>query len=394
MFSIFKKSEEKVDVSTSGYEETEQKTPYAGYILLFIMFIAAVFFGWRAINDLRDVPSRPESLSYCSAEFLPYSWEDLGRFSYLNQPIYEPEYRTKPPYPAGEYYEEQPPCNFSSFEVKYGIPATHDKRKTVNRNLQDIEIKLSRLSQDIRESEDAYNNLPAGRFAIVGGKSYSLIELQEKIADLRRERVAEETERDRLKGELKVAENELRTKYKKLMSEYRVLWRWYEFKLFLLEAIFVFPFFWFVFRGYKKLLAKNSPYAIIFTALLAVASVLTLRILIVWFWSLFLARLIQTLWNFIQNFALLKSLVFYGGMFLSIAIFGGAVYWLQKRIFDPKRVALRRLRQKQCPSCQTSLDLAQDFCPNCGRKLREKCSVCGNKRWLNLSTCGYCGNKI
>ena len=303
MFSIFKKSEEKVDVSTSGYEETEQKTPYAGYILLFIMFIAAVFFGWRAINDLRDVPSRPESLSYCSAEFLPYSWEDLGRFSYLNQPVYEPEYRTKPPYPTGEYYEEQPPCGFSSYEEKYGIPAISDKRKIIVRALQDEDSKLSRLNRDIAEFGSAYEAALLEKIANVGGKIYSIPEVQEKLTGLRQERLAVETERDHLKGGLKSAENELRAKYKELMAEYRVAWRWYEFKLFLLEAIFVFPFFWFVFRGYKKLLSKNSPYTIIFTALVAVASVLTLRILIVWFWSLFLARILQTLWDFVQNFA-------------------------------------------------------------------------------------------
>ncbi len=392
MFNFFKKKNaERIDAARPGFEEEERKTPKAGYLLLFFMFVASLFFGWRAIDDLQDVPARPEALSHCASEFLTVDWEDFGRYGHLNYPVYEPA-----PRPTKEFYgepgveAESPPCAFSSYETRYEIPAVMDKRKTVERELRDIETKLGRLISDIAEYERAYGLALQEKIANVGGRIYSIPELQGRLSEMRAERVRLEGERDRFQGELRILGDALKEKYKDLWREYRIAWRWYEFKAFLLEAIFVIPFFFGVFYGYRALLAQNSPYTIIFTALVGVSSVLFLRVLLVWFWSLFLARLIQTLWNFIQSFALLKSLVFYSGMLGSIAIFGGAVYYLQKRIFDPRRVAIRRIRQKQCPACQASLDLAAEYCPNCGRKLREKCPACGKERWADFTYCQHC----
>lgn len=387
-----KKTNEESDRVIEGYEEQEKKTPIAGYILLIFMFIAATFFGWRAIDDLRDVPSRPEPLSHCAGQFLTSEWEDLGRFQYLAHPVYEEAYPLKEPR-AVEYKPQiEPPCAYSSYETRYEIPALMEFRKNSNRQLQDTEIAIARLEQDINEYKQA-NLAPDDRIISVAGRFIAREELQRMLNEAQKKEIDIESTRDKLQKDIKSVDENLYAKYQELMAEYRKDWRWYEFKVFLLEIIFVLPFFYLVFRGYRKLLSKNSPYTIIFTALIGVSSILFLRVLIVWFWSLFLARLLQTIWNFIQNFALLKSLVFYGGMFLSIAVFGGAVYILQKRIFDPKRVALRRLRQKQCPNCQTSLDLAGDFCPNCGRKLKEKCSVCGKDRWIDFNHCQNCAIK-
>ena len=116
MFSIFnKKREEKIDAPVEGYEEQEKKTPIAGYILLIFMFIAATFFGWRAIDDLRDVPSRPEALSHCAQEFLTAEWEDIGRYQHFNYPVYESAYPVKEPRSAEFKPQVEPPCAYSSY---------------------------------------------------------------------------------------------------------------------------------------------------------------------------------------------------------------------------------------------------------------------------------------
>jgi hypothetical protein len=210
---------------------------------------------------------------------------------------------------------------------------------------------------------------------------------------LRGQKAALEVSIDNLRAELKKADENVRDVYKNLLPEYKKEWRWYEFKVFLLEIVFVAPFFWLVFSLYRRFLYRKSPYTIIFTALLGVASILLIRIFIVWFWNLFLARILQTLWNYVQNFALLKSIVFYAGMALSIVVFGGAAYLLQKHIFDPRRVALRALKHNTCPQCEFSLDIAEEYCPNCGRHIREKCSNCGNMRFVDFPSCPHCGAK-
>lgn len=381
----FGKKGEKVD-QDRGYEEQEYKTPKAGYVLLLAMFVAAVFFGWKAIDDLQDVPKKPELLSYCANPFVEFNWEDQSRYRYSEYPL------SRPVYESYDYSSKiKDGCAFSFYEVKYGVPAVFEKRKTSDLELRNLELELQQTLNSLTDSERQYSLGLQEKIAEEQRRLYPVPAIQQNLESLRQKRTDLEIRIDKLKAELKPLDDRLKAVYKDVMRDYRKDWRWYEFKVFLLEALFVFPFFYFVLFGYKRLLAKNSPYAIIFTALIGVASVFLLRILFVWFWSLFLARLIQNLWNFIQNFALLKSLVFYGGMLLSIVIFGGAVYLLQKRIFDPRRVAIRRLRQKQCPNCQTSLEVSSEFCSNCGRKLKGICQICKKENWSDFKYCKNCG---
>jgi hypothetical protein len=392
----YKSSKVSGDISrvTPGFEEKEQRTPIAGYFLLLIMFIAALFFGWRAIDDLKDVPQKPPQISHCARPFISYGWEDYWRYGgyhdyYLPYESYEDPY--DPFTPVAK--KEQPPCQFSSVENSFNIPPVFEKRKATDREFQEFQRKLNTVSRDLGKAERDYG---LGLQETVAGeerKLYPTPEIQQQIESLRAQKQEFEKSVAQARAKLIPLDEELKVLYGEMMKEYRKAWRWYEFKVFLLEAIFVFPFFFLVLWGYRRLLAKNSPYSIIFTALVGVASVLVLRILIVWLWSLFLARVIETIWEFIQNFALLKSILFYGGMVLSIAIFGGAVYMLQKRIFDPRRVAIRRLREKQCPHCRTSLDMAGEYCPNCGRILKEKCPQCGQIRWSDFPFCPHCKDR-
>ena len=129
------------------------------------------------------------------------------------------------------------------------------------------------------------------------------------------------------------------------------------------------------------------------TAMLGVASLLLIRIILVWFYGLFLQQVLEVLIRWFSKYGFFKSILYYFFMAFSFMVFGGAVYFLQKRIFDPRRVAMRRFRAKQCPHCQTSLDLSHDFCPNCGHQIREKCSQCGQARFVGLPHCPSCGVK-
>ena len=383
-----KKSKEEVSRINPGFEETEHKTPFAGYILLIAMFMASLFFGWRALDDLQTVPHKPPSLSQCASPFLSYSWEEYGRFQYESYPTPEVFYEPKPfRTPARE---QRTDCVFSPLEQKYGVPAIFESRKGSEKELHDFEQELGEISASLFEYERQYGIGLQEKIAREELPIFATPEIKKNIQNALSRKQGLQAKIASLKSTLMPSDDQLKAAYTKVVSDYRVLWRWYELYVFLLEAIFVIPFFLIVFWLYRRQLAKHSPYTVIFTALVGVASVLFLRILLVWFWGLFLARVIEEIWKFIQNFALLKSLVFYGGMLLSIAVFGGAVYLLQKRIFDPRRVAIRRLRQKQCPNCQTSLDLAEGFCPNCGRQIREKCASCGNARFSDMPYCPYC----
>ncbi len=389
-----------MEIQHTGYDEQEKRTPIAGYVLLIAMFVASVFFGWRALDDLQNVPARPELLSHCAAPFLSFTWEDYGRgyesnfrdISYGSVPVgLEPRIAYKSPVPAGDVPQEQ--CVFSGIEAKYNIPSIFEGRKAKDLELSNIELQLQQVEINLSDYERQYQLGLTEQLTAEQRRLYDIPTLQAKITDLRKQNTDFQIRRDLIMADLKPIDDQLKNTYQNLLVEYRGEWRWYELWVFLLEILFVVPFFALVFWGYRKLFERNSPYTIIATPLIGVASVLLLRVLIGWFWSLFLARVIENVWNLVKNIALLKSLIFYGGMVLSIIIFGGAVYLLQKRIFDPKRVSARRLRDKLCPSCQASLDLANEYCPNCGRKLKIMCAKCGKERWMDLPFCPHCRNE-
>lgn len=403
MFNFFKKKPpEEISRTTPGFEETERKTPKAGILLLIVMFIAGIFFGWRALDDLGGVIAEPERLSSCAYRYERGYLQERIVAPYEPAPLFKEDY-----YYGYDYYEDSSRCTFTEPEKNAGIPAQLKERDAIKNQLKPIYDRLnqvSRLLSDARYKQgQSTQEYGIGLEEKQGGiqnplfpldpSSQSVIAARAEEERLTNERTQLENQKTQLEARLKVIDDRLVELYKPIFREQNKRLRWYEFWVFLLQFAFTLPFFLLALRGYKKLHAKSSPYTIIMVGVLAVASILFLRVILFWFWDLFLAQIIRELWTWIQNFRLLRSIVFYLGMILSFAVFGGAVYFLQKKIFDPRRLTIRRFRAKQCPHCQTSLDLATNYCPNCGYQLKEKCEKCGQARFIGLPNCPYCGNK-
>lgn len=402
MFKFWKKQNEEISRENPGFEETEQKTPKAGAILLIVMFVAGLFFGWRALDDLARIPNEPQRLSECADRFSGSFIHGRGIVQYPESPALYEEDRY-----LYQSYDDPTKCNFNELEKNAGVSQIFLERKILSDAVRPTYDELSQKKQQLSETRYQLERL-TGEYSVglqertakvpkpifptyTSGASISQLQSQREI--LEKEVAALETKVRAFDEQFKVIDEHLKSAYKPVLREYNKELRWYDFKVFLLQILFVLPFFWLVFVWYLRLHRKNSPYTMILTAMVGVASVLLLRVILFWFWGLFLETLLRTLWEWIQKYEILRSLIFYGGMILSFAVFGGAVYYLQKRIFDPRRVAIRRFRQKQCPRCQTSLDLAGEFCPNCGYQLKKKCASCGNPRFVDLPACPHCGAK-
>ncbi|OHB21199.1 MAG: hypothetical protein A2939_02100 [Parcubacteria group bacterium RIFCSPLOWO2_01_FULL_48_18] len=404
---LFSSSKEKVDAAAPGYEEREKKTPIVGYILLLAMFIISLWLGWQALDDLASIPKRPETLSRCADEFIN-QFEFLSRkYAYQHRDIYyEPpieKYSPGAPIPAeypGIRQTEEPPCNFSLYETGRGIHTRFDKKRSLEKEIahtQEDSAKtrtfLDATNQEIAALERQYG-IGLLEKIVQGEGAFVDPVIREKVVSLGQQKEKLQNELSSSAGALEIAQSELKTAnagllelYKDLSAEYDRAWKWHDFWVFLLQFLAAGPFFFVAFKYYLRLHRIDSPYTIILTALVAVASVLLVRVTLTWFWSLFLAEL----WQWIKNSAFLRSMVFYLGMLFSIAVFGGAVWFLQKKIFDPRRLSLRRMRNKECPVCRASLDLAKEYCPNCGTKISERCPSCGKDKFAALAHCPYCG---
>lgn len=392
-------NKEEISRTEPGYEEGERHTPWTGVILLVIMVIAGISFGWRALDDLARVPTEPTSLSHCASRY--FDGNNYVASSIVSSPLDYPSYYDK------YYYSgvEEPACEWNNLEKEAGIPALEDQRRPLVKSLNDITQKDTQdlaVARDRRQQLEAEYDirLQEQQAGVQSQAIPTLAQLQQQINQARQDEerlraaVAANTVKTRAtQDQIDALDEQIKTAYAPVFTAQNRLLRFYEFKVFLLQLLFVLPLFYFALRSYLKQLKKNSPYAIILTGVVGVMGVLLFRIIMVWFWDLFLAHLIEVLWNLIKSVEILRSIVFYLGMVLSFVIFGGAVYYLQKKIFDPRRLAIRRFRAKQCPQCQTSLDLSQDFCPQCGHHIRENCPTCGKPRFIELPFCPHCGTK-
>lgn len=402
MLKFWKKKEEIISRETPGFEEDERRVPKTGLLLLLVMVIAGLFFGWRALDDIARLPQAPEALSFCSNRYFDNAFF-YDRLIHVPTPsaLYEENYYAK----FG--YQNSSGCVFSERERVAGIPALflerdnienevrplRDTLRAVEESLQEIRYQIERITRE-------YSIGLQEKGARVAQPIFPISTTAPSLSALRQEEERLLAEQTQLKGKIrsfdarfKEIDDRLKEAYRPVLRAYNRELRWYEFKVFVLQMLLALPLFWIVFGLYLRLHRKNSPYTLIATAMVVVAAVLFLRVMLVWFWGLFLQSLLETLWEWIQRYRILQSLVFYGGMILSFVVFGGAVYYLQKKIFDPRRVAIRRFRQKQCPRCQASLDLAGEFCPNCGYMLKKKCTSCGNSRFSDLPICPHCGAK-
>jgi hypothetical protein len=401
MFRWLRKGQEDISRTEPGFEEAERRTPLTGVVLLVIMFIAGLFFGWRAIDDLARVPSRPVDLSFCSASYVTN--ETAYRPSAVRSPLAYPEFGYEGPY--GAYALEEPPCSFNDLEVAAGIPALDQQRRAILRSIRDAmgterqdyerarQRRQALASEYDRRLQERQAGVPSVTSEVLSDLRQNLnqaSEEEQRLGVVLDQKIAAERARS---SELKAIDGQLRQAYQPVFAEQHRRLRWYEFKVFLLQIVFVLPLFLLALKLYLKQLKRNSPYAIILTAIVGVMGVLLLRVILVWFWDLFLARLIEVLWEWIKSVEIIRSIVFYLGMLLSFALFGGAVYYLQRRIFDPRRVAIRRFRAKQCPRCQTNLDLSGNYCPQCGHQVKERCPQCGQARYVELPACPSCGQK-
>ena len=154
MFWLKKKLDD-ISHKTPGFEETgERKTPLTGVVLLVIMFIAGVFFGWNALDDVARLPTRPAELSYCGSRYRTYDTQ------YQRTPIVSPVLR--PPFekPAFYNYDDSTTCVFNDFEKEYDVDdLIITKRVPLEQELKSLYEKRQPAVNDLYSIQDKLRNV-------------------------------------------------------------------------------------------------------------------------------------------------------------------------------------------------------------------------------------------
>ncbi len=368
--------------SQNSYDEiSEKKTSKLGYIFLIIMVIFVIGIGQTIFSDLRQIPERPISPSNCIIS----SVSNLENLREVRCP-----YRG----------------DFNEVDKRFGLDRKFNNIKSELQNLSSLNQSINTNNRSISESEQRIDKL---------NKDYDL-SLQEKIADeeaimdktaikseisnlrnqiitLERKITSLKNQRDSLISQLSSSVKSIEQSYEEALDHYLTVKAWYKFKVFLLTLIFVLPFFVFSLFFYLKLKKKDSPYTIILTALTTAFSILFLQVVLVFLYDILPKEWIERIFELFSNLPFLRYIIYYGSIILVIGLFGGIVYFIQKKVFDPTKVAIRRLKDEKCPGCSFTLDSDYNFCPNCGLQLKEKCQHCEKLKIRYLTHCPNCGKE-
>jgi len=375
-------NEKKVYESKNSYEEiSEKKTSKLGYILLTIMVCFVIGVGETIFTDLSEIPEEPYAPSYCLSNLI--NTDEVSNITYFDCPDY---------------------TGYEALDIEFELDSQLENarprlEKLVNLNAQisDLKYEISNNEKEIKELSSDYDLSLQEKIA----NEESILEkdtIKADIVDTKELSSQNETElnnliaeRDQLAEELTPVIQEIKKTYENANDKYEALVAWYKFKVFLLTLIFILPFFAISTKYYLQHKRKNSPYTIIFTATTTAFSLLFLQVMGTFLYDILPKAWFAKIFKFLLDIPLLSYIIYYGSVLLIIGIFGGIVYYIQKRVYDPIKVAVRRLKDQKCPKCSFTLDSSHNFCPDCGLQLKEQCSHCKKLKIRYLAHCPHCG---
>ncbi len=357
-------------------EISEKRTSSLGYLILAALFVFLFVIGQTVFSDIKQIPYRPDSPSFC------VSLENIEDMTYKRS------------------------CSFNEIDRKYGLDVLYLKIEPdisrivrLNRDISDKEQLLDsnerRMSglvgeydvslQEVIAEEDALLNMSEIKSSITSLESSNEV-LNSEIGQMT-------SERDLLIQKIKPDLDRLEVLYDEAKDDYKTQIAYYNVKVFILKLLFVLPFFGvflFLYMKYKK---RDSPYTIIITSIFFASTILFLQVVLVFLYEILPMEWFAQIFRALMSVSILKYLVYYGAVAVVIILLGGIVYYIQRKVYDPKRVAYRYLKDNKCPNCGFNLELAEVYCAKCGRQVKTKCSKCKNLKYVDLAYCPFCGKR-
>ena len=384
MLNIFKKGEKQKNANEDkldDYEEiSEKRTSKLGYILLILMVIFIVSISQGIFSDLRKIPEKPQSPAYCISSIVKS--KSLNTISYLGI------------------------CKFNEIDKMFKLDTQYSAISSQINQITSLNSQISSHQNSIRAKEREVEKLNknydlslqekiANEQAIMDkyGIKGDIVKNQFDISSTNQQIISLENQRNLIVSQISPQVQNLNLSYDEAYKYYQNKSDYYQLKIFLLMLLFVLPFFLVSVYFYFKLKKKNSPYAIIFTAVLGASAILLLQVVFRFLYEILPREWFARIFAFFMETPFLRYILYYGAVILTIALFGGLVYFIQKKVFNPSKVAIRRLKDGKCPGCSFSLNPDHNFCPKCGQQIKEKCLKCGNAKIHYLSHCPNCGKK-
>jgi hypothetical protein len=180
----------------------------------------------------------------------------------------------------------------------------------------------------------------------------------------------------------------------RLVADLKNLERWYPLKELLWQLVFLLPLFVIFYLWGVWSVRKNARLQTLISAhLMVVAAIpiffkileVTLELIPRHFFRKFfdlLTRLhIIAVWHYILIFAAIAGALLF-------------IYIIQKKIFNLRRLARKRLTKGQCRACGKKLPDKALICPFCGTDQQTTCPGCGLRTYAAGDFCVNCGKPL
>ncbi len=384
------------------YEEiSEKKTSKLGYVLLIILALFLLIIGQKVFSDIKDIPQKPLSPTH--------SIEIYSDIEHLRNLAYPPtEYHQPAKYIYIEPLETQKGLilEFNDTDKKFGIDKKFKAIETeinsiisLNGDINDIKSEINsqkaQLEKLLMKYDVSLQEVIAEEEPLMDkpGIKTSITSLNNEISLLNQQLAGKTAEKDSALNTIEPKLLVLKNSFDEALEYYKNKQAFYNFLVFLLKLVFVLPLFISSLYFYFRLKKKNSPHTIIATAILTASSLLFLQIVLIFLYQILPMEWLIRVFRALMEIPALKYIIYYGSVLAVILIFGGIVYYIQKKVFTLEKIAIRRLKDNKCPNCSFTLDVSYKFCPKCGKQLKEKCPYCNNLKIKGLACCPFCGKK-
>ena len=283
---------------------SEVKTSKLGAILLTLMVVFVFSISQTFINDISKIVSKPQQPSYCILDLALSSKSNLNK-DYCQQVS------------KAYYYDETPRPKFNSTDIEYGLEQQYELtiQKAnplflLQEELKSESNKLQTLRQNLQDQ------LPTQSPLQIEKQKQLISEINSKIT----------TEYTLVQP----LQDELKKQYTKVKTTINFQLFFYYLIDFLLQLIFVLPFFAIALKKYFLLKKLNSPYTVIATSVVVATSLLILQIVAGFLFNALPWGYLEKVWVWMNQIQFLKYIVYYLTVGITIAVFGGIVYQIQK----------------------------------------------------------------
>lgn len=350
---------------------SEVKTSKLGAILLTIMVVFIFSISQIFLSDIKQIISKPLLPSYCISELANISKKSLTRDFCKYQNFYSSIY----------IQDSNTEYKFNQTDIDFGLDTKYQQTLTklqplfeINNSIENDNSKLQSLREDLMD-QDPY---------------LQPIQIRNQKDDIQSLLDKYDKEFSKVKPVLETLDFDYQEAYDK--TKFKRFF--YYLADFCLQLLFILPFFAYGLKKYFALKKTNSPYTVIFTAIVSATALLIFQVVVVFLYEVLPWDFLEKIWTWIQDFPFLRYIFYYGVIALTISLFGGVVYYIQKTAYASDKVARRRIIKGQCPNCENKIKDSYNNCRGCGESLKITCQKCKNSTSKFFKFCTSCGHNL